>query len=511
MNYSFYGGNQGAAFVIVERFRYKEESLITDYDKENFIDKEWGSDKSIQTYQDWVLRYCMKEAFSQGGDYTGVNYDEYVIIDSFNKNDTDNGKIYRRGYDYTDELGGAQYIGQVVGPSGPAPQMEMDTIANIEAMSPKEDKKNFEYRESSGSYNTTNSLVPGKTDDGQFNDAIQWKCYSIRDTHNKDTIAYIGLSFPYTVIDFQSETKSPYDSNGNYNDTSDATRIDDKQHPFYEKWKFTVPKGVKGDTFKNLRLMTAGDEEVQGHTWTQTEIDEKRQVLVYDYYHYDSKNSGERVTVYLGDCNRISGVSIDTDSGSGEGSGSQKIRIHFDDGTFSDIGEPLNYIIKTKITDDYHFIVLYSDPVKRQEILSSHLNYPKTIEGHNDWYDMGSVRSDHGLLIGYHYDTDIVPEMGTKEGGINYLNANFPKGLTDTGVYGKIVTSGKGSENKIFFAFNYDYVDPNATPKTYKGWYFLGAFGDLDIVCGRDDAATQEIAKKLPTGGIWLVTAPKTN
>jgi hypothetical protein len=47
------------------------------------------------------------------------------MINTPNKNDPDNGKIYRRGYDFTNELGGAQYIGTIVGPAGKAPMLEI--------------------------------------------------------------------------------------------------------------------------------------------------------------------------------------------------------------------------------------------------------------------------------------------------------------------------------------------------------------------------------------------------
>ena len=57
---SFYGGRRGASFIIVKRYSTIAEMIA---------------------------------AFSQGGDYKTVNYDEYVLIDTENKNDKDNGKI----------------------------------------------------------------------------------------------------------------------------------------------------------------------------------------------------------------------------------------------------------------------------------------------------------------------------------------------------------------------------------------------------------------------------------
>jgi hypothetical protein len=66
-NGSFYGGRKGKSFIII---------------------------KSYPDIASMVLD------FSKGGGFTEVNYDEYVIINTLNKNHPDNGKIFRRGYDY---------------------------------------------------------------------------------------------------------------------------------------------------------------------------------------------------------------------------------------------------------------------------------------------------------------------------------------------------------------------------------------------------------------------------
>jgi len=70
---SFYGGKQGRSYAIVARYN------------------------SI---------YDMFLAFSGGDNYTDVSYDEYVIIDTIlqnnQKNNPENGIIYRRGYNYND-------------------------------------------------------------------------------------------------------------------------------------------------------------------------------------------------------------------------------------------------------------------------------------------------------------------------------------------------------------------------------------------------------------------------
>lgn len=121
----FYGGRDGRSFLIVKDF----ESVA-----------------------------AMAKAFDDPA-YTEVNFDEYVLINTLNKNNPENGQIYRRGYDYTsdrkiasytlkkevDEEGnivitytsdqidanGAVYVGTVVGPAGRAPMFEFGHYDDI--------------------------------------------------------------------------------------------------------------------------------------------------------------------------------------------------------------------------------------------------------------------------------------------------------------------------------------------------------------------------------------------
>lgn len=68
---SFYGGQSGRTYHIVKRYKSIEE---------------------------------MTYAFSGGGSYTEVNYGQYVLISTFNKNDDENGLLFRRGFDYDDNV-----------------------------------------------------------------------------------------------------------------------------------------------------------------------------------------------------------------------------------------------------------------------------------------------------------------------------------------------------------------------------------------------------------------------
>ena len=401
---SFYGGRRGASFVIAKRY-----STIA----------------------------AMVAAFSQGGDYKTVNYDEYVLIDTENKNNPDNGKIYRRGYEYNNSMGGAIYEGQIVGPAGLAPHTEMHTIDEVEQIEQRED---FTYRRGSGEYSPVGgNIIPGKyvepgTGIIKYNDKISWAYCSVRDMNSHESTAHIGFKFPYTVIDYTTTSVSTYE-NGNYADTSAATRIDDGSHPFYEKWNISIPKGVKGDAFKNFRVMVA-DNTIQSYTGQADDIANNRQVLVYDYYHYDEKENGDMKTYYVGDYNKISNItvsatglvtieythddndtyqmriptSISINTGSTEGTGTQKVVITYANGDTEEIGQPLNYIMATAIDNRYHLLVYYSDPAKR-----SAFSPKATYNSKNDWADLGYIGNGTGVgaIAGEESDSGVTSVANT--------------------------------------------------------------------------------------------------
>ena len=278
---SFYGGKPGVSFIIVRTYKTVEE---------------------MATY------------FKQGPSYSTVHYDEHVLINTENKNNPENGRIYRRGYDFTNELGGAIYVGTIVGPAGRAPMLELTTIDDVNS---KQAEEGFDIRKGEGSYSPTNgNIVPGKTDGGIFNDEIEWAYCSVRNANDEDSTAYIGFKIPYTVIDFTANTVSPYYNRNN--NTADfinqnlSERTDDKTHPFYEKWNFSIPKGIKGDTLKNFRVIEANNS-ISEYDGQSDDVTNKRKVLVYDYYHYDAQEGGEPVTLYLGDYNMIKEITIDNE------------------------------------------------------------------------------------------------------------------------------------------------------------------------------------------------------
>ena len=292
---------------------------------------------------DFVLRAAfpsvaaMVSAFKGGPAYTDVWYNEYCIIDTPNKNDADNGKIYRRGLEYQNNMGGAIYVGQIVGPSSGTPYFQLLSIDDVEKLSTKELEEYsyrrypYAYDEENEIYLTTDddsnpiqtfsfnkdydeTLVPGKYEDSSgvhYNDEIKYTWCNIRnDNADSDSWFYVGWSQPYLVVDYAIHQTSPYDSNGDVlTDATDIERIDDNSHPFWEKWDLGLPKGIKGDTLRNLRVIvptandknkiyaasaitvnpTTGESTVgaAGYAGIDDDIAAGRKIVVFDYYIYD--------------------------------------------------------------------------------------------------------------------------------------------------------------------------------------------------------------------------------
>lgn len=281
MSESFYGGKAGTPFVIAKSYN-SVNTMIAD--------------------------------FAKGPALTAVQYGEHVIINTDDKNNSNNGALYRRGYDYNNSMGGAIYVGTIVGPSGKSPMFELTTLENIKNITFKDSD---EVRQATGAWNISNeSLIPGKTD-SEFNDDIVWSYITIRDQYGTDTTAWVGIRIPYHVIEMDAQSVSAYynrdKDTADFKNVSLVGRDDDQEHPFYSHWFVRIPKGIKGDALKNFRVIDASDV-IQDYEGKTDDINNHRKVLVYDYYCYDAKENGEPKTLYLGDFNMIDTINL-TDDG----------------------------------------------------------------------------------------------------------------------------------------------------------------------------------------------------
>lgn len=130
---SFYGGRQGASVVIKARFKYITSEIDTQgyyidpyyqiaYNNVMQIESENERETALNILAKETMVDCFKDVT-----YKDVWYHEYCIIDNPNRNNKNNGKIYRRTLKKSDDVvtigGVAEYIGQIVGPAGSAPQL----------------------------------------------------------------------------------------------------------------------------------------------------------------------------------------------------------------------------------------------------------------------------------------------------------------------------------------------------------------------------------------------------
>ena len=227
----------------------------------------------------------MVQDFEKGGDTTDiVNYGEYVIIDTPSKDDPDNGKVFRRGMNYqynasSNPYAGGEYIGQIVGPRGAAVELDIDTYNNVAS---KTGSVKRSFTEVNG------SLVPGaNTARSTFNDNIDYVWVNFRGADGSLERYFVGFKFPYLVTDITSKWRKPYYTPEDYtegriksqslignviredanfelfvkNEYQTSESCPDKDpthgytgHPFYRKWKVTIPKGIKGDTQTGLEI-----------------------------------------------------------------------------------------------------------------------------------------------------------------------------------------------------------------------------------------------------------------
>ena len=512
---SFYGGRQGISFIIVKRFDGidipKDTSFTVKYfafdtSENNFILDENNNpiertNDTYKLYNDWKLhekdgssitykekegvfpfQYAegMVQCFSQGGITTDiVNYGEYVIIDTPNKNDLDNGKVYRRGLDYQNDLGGAEYIGQIIGPTGSSPEIYMDSFTTLVS----EGGPQISYE--------NDDIIPGMELDADrqmiFNDAIHSSWVTLRDQFGVVTGCKIGFQFPYHVFNFTAEGVSPY-TTGEL-----IERIDDKQHPYFSKWKISVPKGIKGDAFDNLHIANsiaikdavyyedenctielgtlsedtlinfnsgAYDEEREIYTITLEsgdivyvkKEDTDKEVLVYKEIKYDTNPLGDVEYFILGEYNVIDNITLMPD-------GSLKIDYSYDgikicDGdkiqwinnirltsngklevkyntandyiAINDPQQPIQWIIEVKLTDDGDLKVKYNTDL--QEFDGSIINNKKIrwIDGHGiqintneidaNGTDLGEGSGSQKVQVTY--NTGEIEEIGQP---INYI------------------------------------------------------------------------------------------
>lgn len=275
----------------------------------------------------------MCEAFANPSNQE-VGFDEYVLISNENRTYADNGKIFRRGYDYNStepleaveeqqQSHGAIYVGTIIGSPAQAPKVSMvayDNLTNENWIRANDviltEDPEAEVLTSEGNI----TKVPGKNGDTEQKE-IQYYLVTVRDSNQKDYTVYVGFKVPYLVTDFTAQHVDPYQPGDAITQVIGGT-----DHPFYNKWHLTIPKGKKGKSLENLRikkynLLTANEKsnlyEVGGtnpininNTNLFTENDE---IIYYKAIDYENSSSGNVKYYFLGKYNQINNVELSED------------------------------------------------------------------------------------------------------------------------------------------------------------------------------------------------------
>lgn len=525
---SFYGGRQGISFVIVKRFDAisvsENEKAIRyfafDVKNNSFIFKDGKAiertPSNYKEYSDWKLHIAdggtdgennensfpdipaegMVQCFEQGGISTNiVNYGEYVIIDTSNKNDLDNGKVYRRGLNFqydevNNPLAGAEYIGQIVGPQGNSPELIMDSYSEIiEEGGPTEDY--------------VVDMVPGKDND-IYNDEIKYTYITIKDEFGVITKCKVGFQFPYHVFEFSAEKVDAYA------EPTITEEDESKTHPFYYKMKVSIPKGVKGDSINDLfteysvAKKGAYYYENSNLTGAVEMLDEDTNIDFSKYVIIDGQNEIQSLPITLND--KTYYVKNDVDNVY------KKVLLYketnYDNNSTGDfqyvVASPYNTIEDVKLNEDGSFTTFYSynEPtttenkvryIKKSEVIRSipkdydgknrpiignlyvlyNDTYNEELDNDNGYYDWYIGTDDDGNLELVSGWVDLGPVIGNNGislyaefDSLDYVKENYDRGLTN-GYEGWMVCviEKKGTEEETRTLYFYDYDKA----KNYEG------------------------------------------
>lgn len=293
--YSFYGGKQGRTYHLVQHY----DSI-----------------------------HAMVEAFQKGGSYTDANYNEYVIIDTIiNKNNyssPENGMIFRRGFNYDEKFnpqgiqlvnntirkedtingvkiyydkvqdangtfhyefneerfktaltnfaqhpgGGAEYVGQIVGPQGESPELKL--------LKWDEFQKIYNDSNNAGNSKTlyVHELEAGKIEHNgtlQIQDNVRYGYCTIKDADGNVEGAVISFKIPYTVFEYTAESGSPYGPKINELISLPTSGVPGEYYKVGGKtyiWDTTAEKTVTIDKTTGVKTVTHGGAWVEATPWT---------------------------------------------------------------------------------------------------------------------------------------------------------------------------------------------------------------------------------------------------
>lgn len=426
-----------------------------------------------------------------------------------------------------------------------------------------------------------------------YHDTIDWTYCSIRNENNEDSTAYVGFKFGYDIFEIESETVDAYYQRSDllgggevktnkFNNLNLIEKIDTSteetdaegnttkvEHPFYSKWKLSIPKGIKGESVENVKVITASEDVmafdvdtdgnlqynedsgeilVKDYDGKQDDIDNQRKIIVYDYYCYDRVPEGEHHIIYLGDFNKIDDFAL-------AHNGQITMQFSHDDDYVTSSEDWLHWIDKLVLKEDGTVIVTFNDSdwnVSQAENQDVIVNGVLTKDQLITWMTEFSLDAETGqLIVNFNNNRLInnisktlqwVKEISISDNGTittNYTNIadkieeqklNWIKSCTfdsDTGAL-EIIFNNDNLEN-INKTFNYIkaverdvdsssetfnhllllHSDPdkqgNVTFNGANGWQDLGGLNYM-MVAGETDSDLTNKQNALSVGGVWFIT-----
>lgn len=311
---SFYGGKQGVSPIVQARFKYvsvEDEAYIYDSNIEG---------NTINTSD--IMEECFKDA-----SYEDVWYGQLAIIDTTNKRNPNNGKLFRRvlGRSEADAAkdGGTlhgEYIGRIIGASEGFPKVQLGSLSGMidkvqESYSSINDyvfptgndtifdggsianSSDLHYKTEGGQIaeliakKETGQIIPGAKVDEEtgeliYEQGIHYSWVNVRQNigdENEDTYVYLGFQIPTLYLDFNFEETNWYEKfNANF---ENETEYKNGSQPFYQNWKIKIPRGIPGTGVGYLTRVNFGDNY---KNWNQNSEE-----IIYDYNDITVNNTGK--------------------------------------------------------------------------------------------------------------------------------------------------------------------------------------------------------------------------
>lgn len=269
-----------------------------------------GTFKSIQE-----MNNCFQDPT-----YTDVWYGELCIITPDSMYDADNGKIFRRTLkkqSSLDETYGslyAEYLGQIVGMPGGLPKVVFNTIDKVKAIPSQEGNEDKDiwyptgsdngYIQTSNDKSITNfatlngseaegiEFVPGMQKDNNndiYNDNFEYTWLQMADPQSNTAESdgtrgtlHLGLKIPYIYLDTPTITSVAPSRPAEVSSSNIGS--DNNPHPFYQKYNFSIPDGLRGIGIKNLRVITKQEiiQEIENNNNFKIYDPSQSNFIVYD-------------------------------------------------------------------------------------------------------------------------------------------------------------------------------------------------------------------------------------